>query len=943
MTSVSQLLPNFIQGINEQPDELKKPGQVRDAVNVYPDVTTGLSKRTGYECVTTNIDTNGRGTWFVLRRRDERNKYKKYVFLITKNGIIRGWDVDSGKEQTIWYHHRKLDISKPLSTIKDEELELASNISYLKTSSNFQIKTAVKEDSAFIVNTEKKLENSASTGIEERPYEAFIEITTLDVSRAYTINFDKVGTESTQTTIASRIDFVDVDNFDAFGSIKDDENDGNDDGTCTKVGTYTVQTKIATASVDGEDCPRDQPVIVRVTISAQPGNRGDGDQVSCNYYVSDTKLLSGGAGWKVDDEFEVQIPGAKEIDGEIKYMEVKYKVLDVIKSKGPVDYINISAVPDPDNLSVLPILDQLSDSIEETVNPDNDLDFATQIIGNGLYVKAGFPFKIDTAEKDLINVLSNFAEYVQPDPEDVIDGIDQRPITEQYPNPYAVVNNVSNLPIECKPGFVVKVANSFTTEDDYYVRFVREYNDFAVDNPDGTNKTIVSGVGYWKEIAKPGEVTLIKFRTLPYIIKFRETNYNSQTVNDWIISGVKWAARSVGTYDQFTPSMVGQTINNICFYRNRLIFLSGSSIVSSQAGDFTNLYPSTALTTSASDPIDLQADSSFSPNLHAAIEVNNALVIFGEYNQFILTTDSDIFSPSTAKVSRISGFQFKVDSEPFMIGTNIGFLGGDDDYTALYEMTNLFREGQVDVIERSKPISKKIGPRFIIVDSSRKEGLIILGSFSNKRLWVHKYFKENSQNDIQQAWVRWELNDDVVFQFFDQGRHYVIARHVYDPAVWGDKDPTCGIFSNDFDSDKYQDDMGDNGGPINYPMKIVLPTFFITKAEQQSFRADTTASLIIHRIHLNTGLTNFYDVNIKRYGKDDYLVRYEQSIQDAFNASGSDDPLFQPVTFDREETIPLYERNVNLSISIESEFPSPFTLYSMRWEGDYNPKFYKRV
>ena len=48
MTSITTAT-NFIQGINEQPDELKKPGQVRDAVNVYPDVTTGLEKRRGYE------------------------------------------------------------------------------------------------------------------------------------------------------------------------------------------------------------------------------------------------------------------------------------------------------------------------------------------------------------------------------------------------------------------------------------------------------------------------------------------------------------------------------------------------------------------------------------------------------------------------------------------------------------------------------------------------------------------------------------------------------------------------------------------------------------------------------------------------------------------------------------------------------------------------------
>ena len=44
MSSVSQIIPNFIGGINDQPDELKKPGQVRDAVNVIPDVVKDYTK-----------------------------------------------------------------------------------------------------------------------------------------------------------------------------------------------------------------------------------------------------------------------------------------------------------------------------------------------------------------------------------------------------------------------------------------------------------------------------------------------------------------------------------------------------------------------------------------------------------------------------------------------------------------------------------------------------------------------------------------------------------------------------------------------------------------------------------------------------------------------------------------------------------------------------------
>ena len=52
-----------------------------------------------------------------------------------------------------------------------------------------------------------------------------------------------------------------------------------------------------------------------------------------------------------------------------------------------------------------------------------------------------------------------------------------------------------------------------------------------------------------------------------------------------------------------------------------------------------------------------------------------------------------------------------------------------------------------------------------------------------------------------------------------------------------------------------------------------------------------------------------------------------------------EDPLVTEV----ERTVPVYTRNNNLSISLESEFPHPLVLRSMRWEGDYNQRYYKRV
>ena len=45
MANITQTIPNLSQGISQQPDEYKIPGQVQDMVNTLPDVTQGLLKR----------------------------------------------------------------------------------------------------------------------------------------------------------------------------------------------------------------------------------------------------------------------------------------------------------------------------------------------------------------------------------------------------------------------------------------------------------------------------------------------------------------------------------------------------------------------------------------------------------------------------------------------------------------------------------------------------------------------------------------------------------------------------------------------------------------------------------------------------------------------------------------------------------------------------------
>ena len=83
MTAVSQTYPNYLGGLNEQPDELKKPGQLVDAVNVTPDATHGLLRRKGFEHIIwrepdgtpiESLDADVDGTWFELDYQNSVNE-----------------------------------------------------------------------------------------------------------------------------------------------------------------------------------------------------------------------------------------------------------------------------------------------------------------------------------------------------------------------------------------------------------------------------------------------------------------------------------------------------------------------------------------------------------------------------------------------------------------------------------------------------------------------------------------------------------------------------------------------------------------------------------------------------------------------------------------------------------------------------------------------------
>ena len=951
MTAVSQIIPNFVQGINEQPDEQKKPGQVRDAVNCIPDVTEGLIKRPGYELLMEMEDIDGSGTWFEMYREDENGLDYRYVINVDKEGVTRAWNADTKQSVPVYGYGGSLRLGE-----FDRELVADQTpIEYLINStgkSPLKLREVVINDAAFIVNPHVDVSMSISDET-PRPYEAFIELTKFDPSRSYNFTVDMIGSPATEFSKITRVEQIDT------SGLKGDNNrlEG-----CPLVNRWRKSTLDVRGKKDYTNIKRQAvaPVEMEIELGARPKVGGEwDDNAYCNYFIANTRLLDGGLGWRVGDVFRLEF-GPDEVEGDFEGdaqdFDFTFEVTEVVSVSPTVDF-QISAGDTSDDGSVLGVLGKLKNQFESRP------EFTTvEIVGNGLYIVSNEPFLIDTSEKDLANILCT-----QSDPE------------LEQPNPIMTVNNASNLPLECKVGVVVKVENSFSEDDDYYVRFANDY--LAAET--------TSGQGYWKECPKPLEKDLLNPDTMPHIL-FHDQPESDISSEYFVITNISYDRRNCGDADKFNPSFEGEKITNLAFFRNRLIAFSNENIISTAAGDYDNWFPSTALTVSPSDPIDIAATTNYSSILYGGIVINNAMVVFSEYNQYLLTTDSDVFDSRTAKVTQIGAYHYNTKSDPVILGTNIAFLGGTDKDSKLYEMYNIFREGQVDVIERSKVISKSFADGFDMITSSRDNGTITMGKYGTKELWMYKYFKEGNQNDVQTAWVRHILPDELVFHFNSRESHYFVGKnfskfflmesnpedpvyldawsrkdigYTYDSPIYSEYDAVDRIDGGDArgiqldppvdggDAKGIFDDLlrpeidgGDASSDYSsaifgkqYGMVVNLPTFYVLKNEQQAFRADTTASLTIHRLKMNTGPTNVYDVIIDRYGKDPYVVTYEQTMMDGYTADSD------PTRPDTEQSIPLYERNTNLNIVIASTYPSPTTLYSLRWEGDYNSRYYQRV
>jgi hypothetical protein len=181
MTSVSQRIPNFIGGVSQQADEKMLLGQVKDALNCYPDVTLGMLKRPGGKFLgrlaSMTANTADTAAWFSMFRDNQ----EKYIATISSAGVIKVWNLLTGLAGSVTYPSGKQ----------------ASIESYLTATDYRSLKTLTINDFTYIVNSEKVVTTKAAPSWNAKR-QATIVITGIEHNVTYTVKIG--GSTFTYTT-----------------------------------------------------------------------------------------------------------------------------------------------------------------------------------------------------------------------------------------------------------------------------------------------------------------------------------------------------------------------------------------------------------------------------------------------------------------------------------------------------------------------------------------------------------------------------------------------------------------------------------------------------------------------------------------------------------------------------------------------------------------------
>jgi len=659
---VSYVIPSLVQGISQQPDSQRDPGQGEIQINGVSSITEGLRKRDNSR-VLAQVSGSPFGDAFIhsiLRDQNER-----YLAVISKTSV-RVFELD-GTERRV--------------TVSPQAVAYLSNI----TDARRQIRAVSIADYTYVLNTIKPTAMSpavAPPATRPAAHECLIWVKAANYGGSYIVNVNGKQVEvktAIQPVVTNGLTITEnrISTADVAEALRLSLTTG-------PVTTFTQALPDTKLNGTKKDLP---------TTSSGLGSGIKVDVVGDGTKVTSVTMVKAGTAYAVGDKVFV----AKAL-------------LEGGNDNTPIEVGQVAALG-PAPLTGVTITRS----------------------GSVLWLQSANP----------ITVQAN-------------DARGNADIT-------AILNQVqafTELPTIAPKGYQIEITgdpgNNF---DGYYVTFNPRSGGF--------------GEGAWKETVSPGAEYKIDQSTMPHVL----VRLNPITRDFWFgpadgstHSGVtvpSWGQRVAGDYITAPdPSFIGNTINDVFIYKNRLGFLSDENIILSRTREFFEFFPETVTTILDTDPIDLTASNNRVSVLRYAVPYQDELIVFSDQYQFRFNAAESVLTPKSAQITVLTQFEMDAGLRPQQAGAGILFSQSNGQYSLVREFS--VRGAGTSLVADAQDLTGHVSSflpanlyKASVNDTGNSAYFISGAAGHEKRIYVYKYYFRNTGDGVQRiqsSWSYWSLN-----------------------------------------------------------------------------------------------------------------------------------------------------------------------------------------
>lgn len=317
------------------------------------------------------------------------------------------------------------------------------------------------------------------------------------------------------------------------------------------------------------------------------------------------------------------------------------------------------------------------------------------------------------------------------------------------------VQRFSDLPLRAPDGFTVRIVQQTGEEsDDFFVAFEENAGE---------------GTGTWTETIAPGAELGLDPETMPVgLFKVSGT---------WNLDVLPWGQRTTGNEILAPdPDFVGTRVQDVSFWRGRLVLVADEGVTLSASDDPFRFYPRSLSSTLADDPIGLVSPYPSKSVMRYALPFDERLIIFGDKHQAVIKADG-ITTLETAEIDVLTSYESSPLLRPQAVNGKAYFAANRGKTASIVYEQNVDRiSATTNADDTTVAVPRYLPSGIDRVASCPVNYTTAYGKSGATEIYVHVY-RYAEQERVQNAWKRWNLPTGYTLggMYFKNTELYVLA------------------------------------------------------------------------------------------------------------------------------------------------------------------------